>query len=110
MMPRPIMFYFGRYFLAGRDEQRRATFDARWHHPVARRAHRLVTTTWGLVYVVEFALRVTLVYAFAAPVVLAVSPFLTGLATIGAVVWTFWYASRVRERLESAPAAIGERA
>ena len=31
----------------------------------------------------------------------AVSPFLTGLATIGAVVRTFWYASRVRTRLDT---------
>jgi hypothetical protein len=30
-----------------------------------------------------------------------ISPFLTGLATIGAVVWTFWYAHRVRARLEA---------
>jgi hypothetical protein len=101
LFPRPMMFYFGRYFMAGGDEQKRATFNARWHQPMARRAHRLVTVIWGVVYLLEFVLRVILVYAFPAAVVLVISPFLTGLATIGAVVWTFWYAQRVRGRLEA---------
>lgn len=101
LFPRPLMFYFGRYFMAGRDAQQRAIFEARWHQPMARRAHRLVTVIWGLVYVLEFIVRVTLVYAFPAAVVLVVAPFLTGLATIGAVVWTFWFAYRVRARMEA---------
>jgi hypothetical protein len=100
LFPRPLMFYFGRYFLAGKDAQRRERFDARWQIPLARRAHRLVTIAWGLVYVGEFALRVALVYDLPAPVVLVVSPFLTGLATMGAIVWTFWYANRVRHRMD----------
>jgi len=103
LLPRPLMFYFGRYFMAGRDEQSRETFNARWHDPVVRRAHRLVTVTWGLVYVGEFFLRLALVYHLPAPVVLAVTPFLTGLATVGAIIWTFWYAHRVRDRISAAP-------
>ena len=100
ILPRPIMFYFGRYFMAGRDTQRRDTFNARWQDPAVRRAHRLVTVTWGVVYVGEFVLRIALVYNLPAPVVLAIAPFLTGLVTIGAVVWTFWYARRVRNRID----------
>ena len=95
-----MMFYFGRYFMAGKDAERREQFDARWHIPMARRAHRLVTIAWGLAYIIEFALRVALVYEFPAAVVLAISPFLTGLATVGTIVWTFWYANRVRHRLD----------
>jgi hypothetical protein len=99
LFPRPIMFYFGRYFMAGPDPVKRATFDARWQNPIARRAHRLVTVTWGLVYVGEFVLRVALVYTLPAPAVLAISPFSTGLATAGTIVWTFWYARKVRSRI-----------
>ena len=99
LFPRPIMFYFGRYFLAGRDEQRRAIFNERWYNPIVRRAHRLVTLTWGLVYVGEFLLRVSLIYSLSTATVLALAPFLTGLATIGTILWTFWYAHRVRVRL-----------
>jgi len=101
--PRPIMFYFGRYFMAGKDPQKRATFDARWQDPRARRAHRLVTVVWGLVYTGEFVVRVMLVYRASAPVVLVVSPFLTGVATILTVMWTFWYAFRVRAQIAGDP-------
>jgi hypothetical protein len=99
LFPRPIMFYFGRYFMAGPDPGKRDTFDARWQNPIVRRAHRLVTVTWGLVYVGEFVLRVALVYTLPAPAVLAISPFSTGLATASTIVWTFWYAHKVRSRI-----------
>ncbi len=101
ILPRPIMFYFGRYFMAGRDPQKRDTFNARWQDPAVRRAHRLVTATWGLLYVGEFVLRIALVYNLPAPVVLALSPFSTGLVTVGTIVWTFWYARRIRSRIDA---------
>ena len=101
ILPRPIMFYFGRYFMAGRDTQKRDTFNARWQNPVVRRAHRLVTVTWGLVYVGEFVLRIALAYNLPAPVVLAIAPFSTGLVTVGTIVWTFWYAYRIRNRIDA---------
>lgn len=99
------MFYFGRYFMAGKDPQKRATFDARWLDPRARRAHRLVTVMWGLVYTGEFVVRVMLVYRASASVVLVVSPFVTGVATILTVIWTFWYAFRVRTQIARDPSA-----
>lgn len=101
LFPRPLMFYFGRYFMAGRDSKKRQVFDARWHDPVGRRANMLVTVVWGLVYVGEFVFRVALVYRLPAAVVLAITPFLTGVATGGTIIWTFWYAYRVRERLNA---------
>ena len=30
LFPRPMMFYFGRYFFAGNDPEKRAVFDSRW--------------------------------------------------------------------------------
>ena len=100
--PRPIMFYFGRYFMAGRDAVKRAAFEAGSRDPVARRAHRLITTVWGVVYTGEFAVRVMMVYRLPASVVLVVSPVVMGVATIGTIVWTFRYAYRVRARVETA--------
>ena len=101
LFPRPIMFYFGRHFMAGKDAVRRKAYDARWGNPIARRGHRLITTVWGLVYAGECALRVALVYSASAAIVLAVGPFLTGGATIAMVVWTFRYAFKLRQRLAS---------
>jgi hypothetical protein len=97
--PRPMMFYFGRYFMAGRDAERRRLFESRWQISAARRAHRLVTTVWGLVFVGEFISRVLLVYTVRPTVVLSVAPIVTGFATIGTIVWTFRYAARVRDTL-----------
>jgi hypothetical protein len=99
--PRPIMFYFGRHFMAGKDFQKRKVFESRWQNPTVRRAHRVVTIVWGLVYVAEFVVRIALLYSMPTAVVLGVSPFLIGLATITAIVWTFWYAQKIRERIST---------
>ena len=99
IFPRPIMFYFGRFFMAGKDPQKREIYNARWQNPVARRGHRLITLVWGVVYVGEFLVRIIMVYSLSAPVVLIVSPFIIGFATIFTIIWTFWYAKKIRERL-----------
>jgi hypothetical protein len=98
LFPRPLMFYFGRYFMAGSDPGKRKVFDDRWHNPAIRRGHRLITTVWGLVYVGEFGSRVIFVYTLPAPIVLAVTPFLLGVAIISTIVWTFRYAYRLRDQ------------
>ena len=85
--------------MAGKDPQKRETFNARWQNPVVRRGHRLVTLVWGLVYVGEFLVRIILVYSLPAPVVLIISPFTIGFATISTIIWTFWYAKKIRERI-----------
>jgi hypothetical protein len=100
-LQRPMMFYFARHFIAGRDQQRRAAFDARSQKPRFLRGHRLVTAVWGLAYVGEFVIRTALVYSVPAPVVLVVSPIMMGFVTITVIVWTFWYRSRL---LQSSPA------
>lgn len=99
LFPKPLMFYFGRYFVAGRDSAKRKVFEDRYRNPAIRRGHRLITMVWGLVYVGEFGIRVIFVYMLPAPVVLAVTPFLLGIATILTVVWTFRYAYRLRDRV-----------
>jgi hypothetical protein len=96
--PRPIMFYFARYFMAAHDPQKRKAFNARWQNPIIRRTHRLVTAVWGIVYVIEFAVRITLVYTLPSAVVLFLSPF-TNFATIILIIWSFWYGKQVQERL-----------
>jgi hypothetical protein len=93
--PRPIMFYFGRYFMTRGDPLRRTRFEERLRFPSARRAHRIVTAVWGLVYTAEFAVRTVLVYRVPATVVIALSPVMIGTATMLTIMWTFRYARRV---------------
>ncbi len=101
VFPRPIMFYFGRYFLAGKDPQRRKIYSDRWENPVVRRGHRLITMVWGLVFTGEFLIRTLMVYTLPIPVVLTFSPFFTGFATIFTIAWTFRYAHKIRKRISA---------
>jgi hypothetical protein len=99
LLPRPMMFYFGLHFVAGRDPQRRERFNASWALPQVRFAHRLITIVWGTVYVAELIVRVILIYSLSAQLVLVISPILIGGSTILTIIWTFRYARHVRERL-----------
>lgn len=48
LLPRPVMFYFGRHFVAGDDPQRQGRFNAAWQLPEVRFSHRLITIVWGV--------------------------------------------------------------
>ncbi len=95
--PRPVMFYFARYFIAGEDSTRRTEFDRRARDPRFRQGFRIVTAVWGVVYVGEFVVRAALIYTVPAVIVLPMSPILLGAATIAAVAWTFSFRRRLME-------------
>lgn len=96
LLPRPLMFYFGRQFMAGDDPVRIERFNAQWRKPAVRRLHRLITIVWGAAFGGEFILRVVLVLTLPPVVVLAVTPFVTGAVVALTIAWTFAY---VRRRL-----------
>ena len=98
LLPRPMMFYFGRHFIAGTDPQRQARFNSAWQLPQVRFAHRLITIVWGCAFVGELILRIILIYHESAATVLIVSPILLGTLTIVTMIWAFSYGRRVRLR------------
>jgi len=98
LLPRPMMFYFGRHFMAGADPQRLARFNAAWQLPEVRFSHRLITTVWGCVFLGELILRIILIYHVPASTVLIISPILIGTLTIVTTIWAFSYGHRVRLR------------
>jgi hypothetical protein len=98
LLPRPVMFYFARHFIAGTDAQRQARFNAGWQLREVRFCHRLITAVWGSVFVGELILRIVLIYSVSAATVLIVSPILLGTLTIAAMIWAFRYGDRVRLR------------
>jgi len=98
LLPRPMMFYFARHFMAGADPQRQARFNAAWQLPEVRFSHRLITSVWGCVFVGELILRIILIYHVPASTVLIVSPILIGSLTIVTMIWAFSYGHRVRLR------------
>ncbi|HEY6443471.1 MAG TPA: VC0807 family protein [Candidatus Acidoferrales bacterium] len=98
LLPRPMMFYFARHFIAGTDPQRQARFNASWQFPEVRFCHRLITSVWGSVFVGELLFRIVLIYKASAATVLIVAPILLGALTIGTMIWAFSYGHRVRLR------------
>jgi len=98
LLPRPMMFYFSRYFIAGMDEERQARFNASWQLSEVRFCHRLITTVWGCVFGGELLLRIVLIYTLSAALVLIISPLMIGTLTIVTMIWAFSYGHRVRLR------------
>jgi hypothetical protein len=99
LLPRPLMFYFGRYFMAGKDPQRQARFNASWQLPEVRFSNRLITCVWGCAFAGDLILRIVLIYNTSASTVLIVSPILIGAVTTVTLIWTFSYGRRVRLRV-----------
>lgn len=98
-LPRPLMFYFGRYFFCGQNAQKRAYYDQSWSLPEVRHGNRLITSVWGIVFTGELAIRVLLVFTLSAAAVLVLSPLILGVLTVATIVWTLAYAGRLRQRV-----------
>lgn len=99
LLRRPLLFYFGRFFMAGSDPVRRARFDASWALPEVRRGNRLVTVVWGGVFVGELLIRIGLIYSLPPALVLVISPLVLGVLTVGAIVWSLAFGRRMRQRV-----------
>lgn len=95
LAPRPLMFYVIRYFASGNDPAKAVPFNARWQHPSFRRYMRHVTLIWGLVFVVEFLIRLYLVYNLSIQQYLAVGPLVFYAVLFGVIAVTLAYGRRL---------------
>jgi hypothetical protein len=102
LLPKTISFYFARQFAAGSDRAQADRFDEHWQTPYVRRVSRLTSAVWGLALVGDFGVRVAMIYSLPAAVVLAVGPVANNVITMGAMLWTVWYATRAVRRLRRA--------
>jgi hypothetical protein len=91
---RPLLFYIGRQFSAGDDPEAKRRFDALWDIEGARRVFRVLTFVWSAGWLVEFVLRVVLVFTATVSQVLAISPILFNGITLGLIAWTLAYVRR----------------
>jgi hypothetical protein len=112
LLPRPMMFYFSRFFLAGTDPIRVARFNSAWQFAEVRFTHRLVTVVWGLAFVGDLLVRVLLIVYLPASLVLIISPVVLGVIIVSVMTWAFAYGGRVRartmKRLEELEAAANQ--
>jgi intracellular septation protein A len=95
---RPLMFYIIRQFVAGDDQVRIEWWNSLWQYPEFRAAQRLVTSVWGIAYLVEALLRVCFALFLSPARVVAISPVMAFGVMIVLISWTRRYMLAVRER------------
>ncbi|HUA32116.1 MAG TPA: VC0807 family protein [Candidatus Binataceae bacterium] len=95
---RPLLFVIMRQFVAGDDPERIAWWNGLWEIPPFRRAQRIVTGTWGVVYVLEALLRVAFALVLTPATVVAISPVMAFGVMILMIAWTRRYMLAFRQR------------
>ncbi|MFC4512610.1 VC0807 family protein [Streptomyces ehimensis] len=96
--PRPLMFYLGRKFGTDGSANAVAHWNGLWRHESFRRTMTLITTVWGLGYVVEAIARVGLSYALSTGAMVAVNSVLAYGVPALLIAWTITYSKRARAK------------
>ncbi len=97
---RPIIFYLARQVMEAGGAERLAWWDGLWEHARFRRTMRIMTTVWGVGYVLEAALRVVCALTLTPGTVVILSPIMGIGTTIGLIVWTRRYGRIVQARAD----------
>ncbi|MFD1544601.1 VC0807 family protein [Nonomuraea guangzhouensis] len=100
LMPRPLMFYFGRKFGTDGTEEGLAKWNDLWQYAGFRRTQRVLTLVWGVVYLAEAVARVVLSYVLSTSTMVLISTVLPIAVTAALVTWTIMYARRSRAAAE----------
>jgi hypothetical protein len=100
LFPRPLSFYFARYFATGNHPENIFWFDSLWQYRQFRHTMRVITIVWGIGLLFEAVLRTFLVIKLSIEQFLIVSPFVL-YGIIGTlVVWMFLYSRQGRKKGE----------
>ena len=95
---RPIIFYVARQVMEAGGAERLAWWNGLWELARFRRTMRVMTTVWGVGYVLEAAIRVVCALTLTPGTVVILSPIMGIGTTIGLILWTRRYGQIVRER------------
>ncbi len=99
---RPAHYYLGRQFVTGNVPARVARYEASWDvSPTMRRVLRTSTAAWGVVMILELALRLTLVFRFSTEQMLVLGPVVFYAVTGGLIAWTVGYTRRKRPAIDA---------
>lgn len=102
LLPRPLMFYFGRSFSASGSAEAARRFDSLWQYPQFRRINRVLTIVWGIGYLLEAGVRVVLLQVLPITAFLAISQVLALAVTVLLMLWTVRYVRTARARAVAA--------
>jgi intracellular septation protein A len=95
---RPIMFFAGRQFTTNGDPERMAAWDGYWQFAGFRHTMRLMTTVWGVAYLIEALVRVCLVFVLSTSAFLIVSQVLVYGVTAALIGWTMRFGRRTQQQ------------
>ncbi|MGE7388051.1 VC0807 family protein [Streptomyces sp. NPDC004126] len=105
LAPRPLMFYFGRKFGTDGTPAGVAYYNGLWQYEGFRNAQRRMTLVWGVVYLIEAAVRVALSYLLDTSTMVTLSPFLIYGTLGGLALWTVRFVKRTKAEGEKRAAA-----
>lgn len=97
LFPKPIWFYIIRYFTVGNNAEQMHAYNTAWKFRSFRNYIRTVTILWGIVYTIEFLIRLVMVYTLTISQVLVFSSVIFYGLTILASVLTFRLGTRLRK-------------
>ncbi len=98
LFPRPLAFYFARHFSTGNSSENVAWFNTLWQYKQFRHTMRVMTVVWGIGFLLEAAIRTTLVIVLSTAQFLIVSPFVFYGAMGVIMLWTFLYSRQGQKR------------
>ncbi|MFE2141451.1 VC0807 family protein [Streptomyces sp. NPDC059456] len=96
LTPRPLMFYFGRKFGTDGTPAGVAYYNDLWRFEGFRNAQRRMTLVWGVVYLIEAAVRVVLSYVLDTSTMVTLSPFMIYGTLGGLALWTVRFVKRTK--------------
>ena len=106
LAPRPLAFYFGRKFATDGSTEKLAWWNGLWQYPGFRRTQRMVTTVWGVAFVLMALAQAGLTRLLSAQVMVSVGNIGPLAITAVLVMWTISY-SRHKSAQGAARAAAG---
>jgi len=95
---RPVMFYIIRQFVAGDDAARLQWWNGLWQIAEFRAALAVVTTVWGVAYLVEAGVRIGLALTLPPAQVVAISPVMAFGMTFLLIAWSRRHMLALRAR------------
>jgi hypothetical protein len=101
--PKPLAFYFARYFMAGNHPERIDYVNQLWERsPYFRMALRRIGLIWSVGLLLEAAVRTYMVLTLSVQQFLAISPFVLYGITGALIVLTVYLSRRMRRQGEEA--------
>ena len=101
LFPRPLAFYFARYFATGNHPENIRWFDSLWQYQEFRHTMGVITVVWGIGFLFEAVLRTFLVMVLSTEQFVIISPVVLYGIIAGLFIWMFLYSRQGRKKGEA---------